>query len=78
MKLEVKFLFWISSSGTNVYIYKLLEGLGMRKTLAYGARMQKNPQTREDIFLIFMDFHGVMQFERPICSLARKFHQWRC
>lgn len=50
MSLEVRDLLPISSSGTNFYIYQLLESLGMVKTLAYGARMQKNPQTREDIF----------------------------
>ena len=49
MKLEVKYLFPNSSSGANVYIYQLSEGLGMRKT-AHGIRMQKNSQTREAAF----------------------------
>ena len=53
MKLEGKYLFPISSSGTNSYIYKLPECPGMRKILAYIIRMQeKNSQTREDIFWI--------------------------
>ena len=31
-------------------IYQLPEDLGMRKILAHGIRMQKNPQTRDEIF----------------------------
>ena len=34
------------------------EGLGMRKTLAYGIRMQKNPYMRTNIFWIFMELCG--------------------
>ena len=55
MKLEVKYIFPTSTSGANFYIYELPEGLGMRKIYAHGTRMQKNPQTRGDIFWIFMD-----------------------
>ena len=40
MKFEVKYFF----------IYQLPEDLGMRKILAHGIRMQKNPQTRDKIF----------------------------
>ena len=39
MKLEVKYIFPTSTSGGNNYIYKLLEGLGMRKILVHGTRM---------------------------------------
>ena len=78
MKLEVKYLFSISSSSVTFYIYELSEGLGMRKILGHGTRMQKNPQNREDGFLIFRDFHGVMRVQSPTCTSAQKFHQWRC
>ena len=50
MLLEVKCLFPTSFSGANFYVYEQPEGLGMRKTLAYVIRMQKNPQTREEVF----------------------------
>ena len=76
MKLEVKYLFPNSSSDANFYIFQLPEGLGTRKILAHGIRMQKNPQTTEDIFLIFTDSHGVMQAQRQTCTSAGKFHQW--
>ena len=59
MKLKVKYPFPNSSSGANFYIQQLPKGLGMRKILAHGIRMQKNPQTRENIFWVFMDFHEV-------------------
>ena len=78
MKLEVKYLFPTSYSGVNFYIHQLPEDLGMREILAHGTRMQKNPQTRAEIFWIFTDFHGVMRIQRPTCTPARKFHQWRC
>ena len=55
IKLEVKYLFPISCSGANFYIFQLPGGLEMRKILAHGIRMQRNPQARE----IFTDFHGV-------------------
>ena len=38
-------------------------------------RMQKNPQTSEDIFWILTYFHGVMWVQSPTCTPARKFHQ---
>ena len=38
------------------------EVLGMRKILAHDIRMEKNPQTKEDTFAIFTDFHGVCLF----------------
>ena len=50
MKLEVKYIFPTSTLGVNNYIYKLLEGLEMKRILAHGTRIQKNAQTREDIF----------------------------
>ena len=49
----------------------------MRKILAHDLRMQKNPQTKEDIFWIFTDFLGVMRVQSPTCTPARKFHQWQ-
>ena len=52
MKLQVKYLF---STSTSFYIYQLPEGLRMRKILAYGIRMQKNPKNQGGYFL---DFHG--------------------
>ena len=58
--MKFKYLFPASCSGANFYIYQLPEGLGMRKIFAHGIRMQKNRQSREDIFFwIFTDFHGV-------------------
>ena len=65
MKLEVKYIFPTSTPGVNNYIYKLPEGLGMRRILAHGTRIQKNPQTREDIFSIFTDFHRFMWVQSP-------------
>ena len=58
MKLEIKYIFPTSTSGTNFYIYELPEGLEIRKILAHGTRMQKNPQARGDIFWIFMELCG--------------------
>ena len=77
MILEVKYLFPTSSLGAIFYIYQLPEGLKMRKILAHGIRMQKNPQTRAHNFWIFIDFHRVMRDQSPTCTPARKFHQWR-
>ena len=65
MKYEVKYIFPTSTPGLNNYIYKLPEGLGMRRIVAHGTRIQKNPQTREDIFWIFADFHRVMWVQSP-------------
>ena len=75
MKLEVKYIFPTSTPGVNNYIYKLPEGLGMRKILAYGTRIQKNPQTREHIFWIFTDFYGVMWVPSATYTHRQKFHQ---
>ena len=77
MKLKVKYIFPISSSGAHFYICQLPEGLGMRKILSHGIRMQKNPQTRAGISWIFTYFHGIMRVQSPTCTPARKFHQWR-
>ena len=49
MKLEVKYIFPTSTPGLNNYIYKLPEGLGMRRILAHDTRIEKNPRTRKDI-----------------------------
>ena len=59
MKLEVKYIFPTSSSSVNFHNYQLAEGLEMRNILARGIRMHK-PQTRVNIFWIFMDIYGVM------------------
>ena len=53
------------------------EAMVMREILAYDIRMKKNPQTKEDTFWIFTDFHGAMRVESPKCAPAQKFHQWR-
>ena len=50
MKWKVKYIFPTSTPGAYNYIYKPPKGLVMRKILAHGTRIQKNPQTREDIF----------------------------
>ena len=73
MKLKVKYLFPTSSSDASFYIYQLPESLEMRKTLAYGIKMQKNPQTRKDILWIFTDFHRVMRVQSPTCILHGNF-----
>ena len=65
MKLEVKCIFPTSTPGLNNYIYKLPEGLGMRRILAHRTWIQKNPQIREDISCIFTDFHRVMWVQSP-------------
>ena len=67
MKLEVKYIFPKSFSGANIFICQLSEGLGMRKVLAHGIRMQKNPSTRVDILWIFSDFQEVMRVQSPTC-----------
>ena len=43
MKLKVKYISPKSFSGANIFVCQLSEGLGMRKVLAHGIRMQKNP-----------------------------------
>ena len=75
MKLQVKYIFQTSTAGANNCIYKLPEGLGMRKIIAYGTRIQKNPQTREHIFWIFTDFYGVMWVQSATYTHRQKFHQ---
>ena len=76
MKLEVKYIFPTSTLGVNNYIYKLLEGLEMKRILAHGTRIQKNAQTREDIFWIFIYFHGVVWVQNPTYTTRQKFNQW--
>ena len=75
MKLQVQYYFPTSFSGTDFYIYQKPEGLGMRKILEHGVRMQKNPQTSADISWIFTDFHGILRVRSPTCTTARKIHQ---
>ena len=75
MKLEVKYIFQTSTPGANNCIYNLPEGLDMRKLLVHGTRIQKNPQTKEDIFWIFTDFHGVMWVQSATYTPRQKFHQ---
>ena len=54
--------FATSCSSANFYVYQLPEGLVMRKIFAHGIRMQKNPQSNENIFSgflrIFMELRG--------------------
>ena len=69
MKLEVKYLFSTSSSDANLCIFLLLESLGMRKLLACGIRMQKNPQTRTDIVRCLLIFI-------KLCRLKVQLQQW--
>ena len=59
MKLKFKCILPNSTSRATVYVCELPEGLGMIK-VAYGTRMLKNTQTREDIFRlqIFMELGG--------------------
>ena len=47
------------------YVYKLPEGLGMKKILAYSISMQKNSPTKEGVFWIFTDFYGAMRVQSP-------------
>ena len=56
MKLKVKYIFPTLSSGTN-FCCQLSKSLGKKKS-AHSIRMQRNPQTRENIFWIFTDFHS--------------------
>ena len=51
------------------------EAIGMRKILAHDMKMKKNPQTKEDTFWIFTDFHGFMRIQSPTCTPAGKFNQ---
>ena len=73
MKLETQCLFPTSFSGTNVYIYQMPEGLGMKKILTHGVRMQMNPQTRADVSWIFTNFHGICGFKVQLAPSHGKF-----
>ena len=55
-------LAWKYGSSTDMELHDAEEVLGMRKILAHDIRMEKNPQTKEDTFGIFTDFHGVCLF----------------
>lgn len=70
MKLKVRYLFSTSSLG--FFIHKLSENLETRKILAYVIKMQKNPQTRVQIFWIFTDVHRITRVESPICTPRTK------
>ena len=48
------------------------EATEMRKILAHDMRMNKNPQTKEDTFWIFRDYHRVMRVQDLTCTHARK------
>ena len=73
MKLQVKYLFPTSSSGTHFYIHQFSEGLGMGNILAHGLRMQKKPQTSANILWIFMEVHEFMQVQKPTCTPQENF-----
>ena len=75
IKLEVEYLFPTSSSGANFYTYQLPESPGMRKIFAHGIRMKKNPQTSENTFWIFTDFHGAMGSKVQLAP--QHGNQWR-
>ena len=78
MKLQVKYLFPTSSSGTHFYIHQFSEGLGMGNILAHGLRMQKKPQISANILWIFVEVHEfIMQVQNPTCTPSGKFQQ-RC
>ena len=49
-------------------LHNVEEAMGIRKILAYDIRMKKNPQTKEDTFWIFTDFHEVLQVQSPTCT----------
>ena len=53
------------------------EAIGMKKILAHDMRMKKNPQTKENTFLIFADFHGVMRSKVQLAPLHGNFINWR-
>ena len=48
------------------------EATEIRKILAHDMRMNKNPQTKEDTFWIFRDYHRVMRVQDLTCTHARK------
>ena len=48
------------------------EATEMRKILAHDMRMNKNPQTKEDTFWIFRDYHRFMRVQDLTCTHARK------
>ena len=51
------------------------EAIGIRKILAHDIRMKRNPQTKEDTFWIFKDFHGLIRVQSSTCTTAWKFYQ---
>ena len=75
MKLEIKYFFPTSTSGANFFINQLSKSLKIRKILAQVIRRQKNPQTREQIFRILIDFQRAIRVQIPTCSTAQKFQQ---
>ena len=58
-------LAWKYWSNTDIELHDAEEAMGMRKILARDVRMKKNPQTKEDIFWIFTDIHGVIPVQSP-------------
>ena len=73
MNLEVKYIFPTSTPDVNNYIYKLPEGLGMRRILAHDTRIEKNPRIRKGIFRIFTDFYRVCQSKVQHTAPDRNF-----
>ena len=51
MKFTVKYFFLTLSSDSSFSIYQFPQGLRKRKLLARGIKMQKNSQSRTDIFV---------------------------
>ena len=73
MKLKVKYLFPTSMPGTYFYIYQLPEGVKMREISAHDIRMQKNPQTRVDIFWILKMFVELCGSKAQLAPLLENF-----
>ena len=73
MKLKVKYLFPTSMPGTDFYIYQLPEGVKMREISVHDIRMQKNPQTRVDIFWILKMFVELCGSKAQLAPLLENF-----
>ena len=53
----------------------MMQNLGIWKILGHDIRMKKNTQSKEEIFWIFKNFHGIMRIQSPTCTPARKLCQ---
>ena len=73
MKLQVKYLFPTSSSGTHFYIHQFSEGLGMGNILAHGLRMQKKPQTSANIYGFSWKFMNLCRSKNRLAPPQENF-----